>query len=77
MNIRTEPAETAMEVIVNGGVQALVAFSTLADLIACLGLAPDKVATAVNGEFVAHAQRDRRVLHAGDEVTCFQAITGG
>jgi sulfur carrier protein len=35
------------------------------------------VGTAVNGSFVARAQRDGRVLQAGDEVLLFQPIVGG
>lgn len=65
------------EVLVNGQVHALSASLTLAELIGELGHAPDSVATALNGEFVARGQRSERVLCDGDRVTCFQAITGG
>jgi sulfur carrier protein len=65
------------EVLVNGQVHALSAPRTLAELIGELGHAPDSVATALNGEFVARSQRGERVLRDGDRVTCFQAITGG
>jgi len=36
-----------------------------------------QVATAVNGEFVARGERPWRVLHHGDTLLCFGAITGG
>lgn len=65
------------EVLVNGQVRTLCAPRTLAELIRELGHAPDSVATALNGEFVARGQRADRVLRDGDRVTCFQAITGG
>lgn len=38
---------------------------------------PGQVATAVNGQFVARAERERYVLHDGDTVLCFSPITGG
>jgi sulfur carrier protein len=65
------------EVLVNGQAHPLLASRTLAELISDLGHAPDGVATAINGEFVARSQRAERVLCDGDRVTCFQAITGG
>ena len=65
------------EVLVNGQVHTLCVPRTLAELIGELGHAPDSVATALNGEFVARSQRSERVLRDGDRVTCFQAITGG
>ncbi|MDO5291024.1 MAG: sulfur carrier protein ThiS [Pseudomonadota bacterium] len=54
-----------------------VAFgTTLADLVAALGHAPEAVSTALNGEFVARAAR-QRVLAEGDAVLLFQPIVGG
>lgn len=50
---------------------------TLADLLAALGVAPDAVATAVNGQFVPRDRRAQHRLHAGDSVTTFQPIVGG
>jgi sulfur carrier protein len=38
---------------------------------------PEAVATAVNGEFVSRCERERHVLHDGDTLLCFTAITGG
>ena len=65
------------EILVNGQVHSLLAPRTLAELIGELGHAPDSVATALNGEFIARGQRVEHVLCDGDRVTCFQAITGG
>ena len=74
---RNEMSESTFDVIVNGQAHTLRASSTLADLIGQLGHAPDSIATALNGEFVARSQRDARVVRDGDRVTCFQTITGG
>lgn len=46
-------------------------------LLDAQGRAPDSVATAVNGQFVARGLRANHVLHDGDAVLCFSPITGG
>ncbi len=51
--------------------------TSLAQLVASTGKAPAAVATAVNGQFVARAQREACILHEGDVVTTFEPITGG
>lgn len=51
--------------------------SSLADVIDACGIAENSVATAVNGEFVALAQRAACRLNDGDRISCFQAIVGG
>jgi len=50
---------------------------TLAALLAAHGLDAAHVATAVNGEYVARAQRPQYLLQPGDTVLTFQAIVGG
>ena len=50
---------------------------TLAALRASQQLDADRVATAVNGEFVPRPQRESTVLNPGDTVLTFQAIVGG
>ena len=72
-----DTTELMLDVSVNGQVHTLPAFSTLAHLVGHLGHAPDNIATALNGEFVARGQRCERVLCDGDQVSCFQAIVGG
>jgi len=77
MSINTRTIEATLDVSVNGQAHRLAASDTLADLIGRLGHAPERVATALNGEFVPRTERAARVLRNGDKVTCFQAITGG
>ena len=71
------PTSPTLQVSVNGQQHPLDAHATLADLIAHLGHAPNAIATAVDGEFVASADRATRQLRDGDRVVCFQAIVGG
>ena len=73
MNTRSQD----ITVNVNGQPHALLASTPLDALVAHLGHAPDAVATAVNGEFVARTQRHERILCEGDLVTFFQPIVGG
>jgi sulfur carrier protein len=51
--------------------------ASVADLLAQLGHAPESIATAVNGEFVARGLRASHVLAEGDQVQCFRPIVGG
>lgn len=50
---------------------------TLTALLEAQGVEVNKVATAVNGEFVPRALRASTVLKPGDNVLTFQAIVGG
>ena len=65
------------QITVNGEARDIAEGTTLADLVAALGLAPQALATAVNGEFVARDARGGVQLRAGDAVFTFQPITGG
>ena len=58
-------------------VQALPAGSTLADLVALLGHAPQAVGTAVDGRFVPREQRAAQPLSDRQRVLLFQPIVGG
>jgi sulfur carrier protein len=51
--------------------------STLAELCATLGLAQAKVATAVNGSFVASAKRECTQLSPKDEIEIVAPRQGG
>lgn len=68
----------SLQITVNGEPRALdESASTLADLVAALGQAPQALATAVNGEFVPRDARAAVRLREGDAVFTFQPITGG
>lgn len=66
-----------MHVIVNGEACPLPHGASLGDLLAQLGHAPEAVATAVNGDFVARGLRAGHALADGDQVQCFRPIVGG
>lgn len=63
-------------IIVNGEAREARA-STLADLLAELGYAGQKVATAVNGEFVAERARGQTRLDSGAEIEIVAPRQGG
>ena len=69
--------ETGILIQLEGTPRMLAQGTSLATLLHELGHAPASVGTAVNGQFVARAQRHDRVLQAGDEVLLFQPIVGG
>lgn len=54
-----------------------VAATTLATLLAELGLAEARVATAVNGSFVPAGTRAQRAIMAGDRVEILSPMQGG
>jgi sulfur carrier protein len=68
---------TSQPITLNGQAQPCPPGTTLAELIARQGVPPDAVATALNGSFVARAQRAQLPLQPGDSVTTFQPIVGG
>lgn len=73
----TRPAAAALiRISVNGLPQSVPAM-TLAQWVASAGAAPESLATAVNGEFVARDARAARLLRDGDAVMSFQPIQGG
>lgn len=75
------PQPGAITIRTDEGPLSLVQGSTLAEaldiLLAARGKAPDSVATAVNGQFVARGLRAGHELRDGDTVLCFSPITGG
>jgi sulfur carrier protein len=68
---------TTIAITLNGAPQGVAPQTTLAALIAATGQAPEALATAINGEFVARGARAERELLDGDAVFTFQPITGG
>ncbi|QTD43741.1 sulfur carrier protein ThiS [Ottowia testudinis] len=75
-SLGTPPAAGDVAIRLDGQPRTLAADTTLADLVAALGHAPEAVSTAVNGEFVARHARGR-LLAEGDAVLLFQPIVGG
>lgn len=65
-----------MELVVNGEIFD-GEVTTLAELIAELGYGDEKVATAVNGSFVADDERKTYELRDGDEVEIVAPRQGG
>jgi sulfur carrier protein len=55
----------------------LPAPSAISDLLTHLQRAPESVATALNGRFVAREAREQTPLQDGDQVLLFKAIVGG
>lgn len=64
-----------MKIIVNGAAQEVGA-ATLAEALVELGYAGARVATALNGDFVPAAARDR-ALAAGDQLEILAPRQGG
>lgn len=64
------------EVIVNGETCSTAA-STLADLIEELGYGERRIATAVNGQFVAGSARSATAIAAGDSIEIVAPRQGG
>ncbi len=64
-------------ITLNGEPMQIESGRTLADLVASLDPPPQRVATAVNGEFVPREARAQCVLRDRDAVFTFQPITGG
>jgi sulfur carrier protein len=78
MDTTTTTATTTREreLIVNGQPLATAA-ATLADLVEGQGFAGVKVATAVNGDFVAERLRATTFLGGGDRVEILTVRQGG
>lgn len=75
----TDPMSDAVQelrVVVNGAPQSTTA-TTLHDWVLAQGVAPDAVATALNGQFVPRSLRATTALQTGDAILTFQPIVGG
>lgn len=69
-------SSAAMAVTVNGETHTTIA-PTLHDWVLAQGVAPEAMATAVNGQFVPRSQRATTALRPGDAILTFQPIVGG
>lgn len=62
---------------INGEAQPWREGLDVAALLDARGVAPEAVATALNGEFVSRTARATTPLQPGDSLTLFVAIVGG
>lgn len=70
-------APTAGLALTVNGQPAHTQAGTLQDWVQTQGLAPEAVATALNGRFVPREARAACLLQAGDAILSFQPIVGG
>ena len=70
-------SEETLSIRVNGDLRHLAAGSTIADLLAELGLGTRRVAIAVNRGVIPRSLHGERVLEAGDRVEILEAVGGG
>jgi len=70
-------SEKETDIRVNGEPVQGAEGMSLAELLVRLGEPADRVATALNGSFVARHSRHDVQLAGGDRITVFKAIVGG
>jgi sulfur carrier protein len=73
----TSPPDTSVRAISVNGLATTTGATTVADLVAEQGLADLRVATALNGDFVAAAARAITTLKDGDRVEIVSPRQGG
>ncbi|HXJ34625.1 MAG TPA: sulfur carrier protein ThiS [Candidatus Eisenbacteria bacterium] len=66
-----------MHVMVNDEPRELAAGSTVADLVATLGLGPRRIAVEVNRDVVPRASYGATALHDGDAIEIIHFVGGG
>ncbi len=66
-----------MNIILNGASHAIGEGASVADLLASLGLAGQRLAVEVNGAIIPRGEHATHVLHEGDRVEIVRAIGGG
>jgi sulfur carrier protein len=66
-----------MQIQLNGDAKALADDSTLADLVAKLGLTGKRIAVEVNREIIPRSLHATHLLQEGDAVEVVHAIGGG
>lgn len=64
-------------ITLNGAERSIAAGTTVAALVASLGLAGKRLAVEVNGEVVPRSLHARREVRDGDRVEVVHAIGGG
>lgn len=66
-----------MQVTVNGEPKAVAAGATVADLVATLDVAPERVAVEVNEQLVRRSSYAQTRLNGGDRVEIVTLVGGG
>lgn len=66
-----------MNVIVNDEPRTLAAETTVAALVAALGLGPRRIAVELNRAVLPRAEYDTTVLHDGDQLEIIHFVGGG
>jgi thiamine biosynthesis protein ThiS len=66
-----------MEIIVNGAARTVAPHTTIASLVADLGLEPGRVAVEKNREVIPRAQHASTELHDGDRLELVSFVGGG
>jgi len=69
--------DSTLSVTLNGSERRLPAGTTVAGLVAELGLAPEQVAVERNGRVVRRAQHGDVLLEAGDRLEVVTLVGGG
>jgi thiamine biosynthesis protein ThiS len=66
-----------MRLVINGDEKHFADGLSLADLMAQLGMKPDRVAVELNREIIARAQWAQTALHDGDKLEIVHFVGGG
>jgi len=66
-----------MEITINNVTVELPEGATLKEALEAKGIAPEGIATAVNGKVVAAVMRSSKTLSAGDSIVIIKAFYGG
>jgi thiamine biosynthesis protein ThiS len=66
-----------MQITVNGETRDVNDAATVADLVAVLNIAPERVAVEVNEQLVRRVNHPATQLHAGDRVEIVTLVGGG
>jgi len=70
-------SDSRLSLLVNGEPRLMAPGSTLADLVAALGLERGRVAVAVNRDIVSRRSYAECRLAAGDRIEILEAVGGG
>lgn len=71
------PAGTSMQITINDEVREIDSETTVAQLLASLGMRPEHVAVEVNLDLVPRAQHASQTLQDGDVLEVVTLVGGG